>query len=137
MAEGAPLLRVYRGDSIEGSNPSLTAIYIQASEPRLTSGLFCVCRSPREGEQTFCSRQSLSTYIPVGNPSQGSSRAKRANIGACDDNPEGAKSAAMSNPYRILTAIYIQASEPRLTSGLFCVCRSPREGEQDFVPDKS
>ncbi len=26
MAEGAPLLRVYRGNSIEGSNPSLTAI---------------------------------------------------------------------------------------------------------------
>ena len=26
MAEGAPLLRVYRGNSIEGSNPSLSAI---------------------------------------------------------------------------------------------------------------
>ena len=25
MAEGAPLLRVYRGNSIEGSNPSLSA----------------------------------------------------------------------------------------------------------------
>ena len=27
MAEGAPLLRVYRGNSIEGSNPSFSAIY--------------------------------------------------------------------------------------------------------------
>ncbi len=27
MAEGAPLLRVYRGNSIEGSNPSLSAIF--------------------------------------------------------------------------------------------------------------
>ncbi len=27
-AEGAPLLRVYRGNSIEGSNPSLSAIIL-------------------------------------------------------------------------------------------------------------
>ncbi len=31
MAEGAPLLRVYRGNSIEGSNPSLSAIF----EPKI------------------------------------------------------------------------------------------------------
>jgi hypothetical protein len=27
VAEGAPLLRVYRGNSIEGSNPSISAIF--------------------------------------------------------------------------------------------------------------
>jgi hypothetical protein len=27
VAEGAPLLRAYRGNFIEGSNPSLSAIY--------------------------------------------------------------------------------------------------------------
>jgi len=37
------------------------------------------------------------------NPRQGSSRAKRAHIGARDDYPEGVKSAAMNNPS--LTAI--------------------------------
>ena len=29
MAEGAPLLRVYTGNRIEGSNPSLSAIFLQ------------------------------------------------------------------------------------------------------------
>ncbi len=28
MAEGAPLLRVYTGNRIEGSNPSLSAIFL-------------------------------------------------------------------------------------------------------------
>ena len=35
MAEGAPLLRAYRGNFIEGSNPSLSAIY---KKPDLVSG---------------------------------------------------------------------------------------------------
>ena len=32
MAEGAPLLRVYVGDCIEGSNPSLSAIFIRMAK---------------------------------------------------------------------------------------------------------
>ena len=39
MAEGAPLLRVYMGNRIEGSNPSLSAIY-KKSPPALPGGLF-------------------------------------------------------------------------------------------------
>ena len=35
MAEGAPLLRAYRGNFIEGSNPSLSAIY---KKPDFKSG---------------------------------------------------------------------------------------------------
>ena len=32
MAEGAPLLRVYTGNRIEGSNPSLSAIFIRMAQ---------------------------------------------------------------------------------------------------------
>ena len=47
-----------------------------------------------------------------------------------------AKSAAMSNPDRIFTAIYIQTLKPRLTRGFFVSAEVKWEGEQDFVPDK-
>ncbi len=38
MAEGAPLLRVYRGNSIEGSNPSFSAI--NNNKPMFLHGFF-------------------------------------------------------------------------------------------------
>ena len=44
MAEGAPLLRVYIGNSIEGSNPSLSATHKKA--PPVSGGAFlCVAES--------------------------------------------------------------------------------------------
>ena len=41
MAEGAPLLRAYRRNLIEGSNPSLSAIIKKPDDSRV----FFVCKS--------------------------------------------------------------------------------------------
>ncbi len=42
MAEGAPLLRVYIGNSIEGSNPSLSATHKKAPSVKTDGAFLCV-----------------------------------------------------------------------------------------------
>ena len=45
MAEGAPLLRVYIGNSIEGSNPSLSATHKKAPPVQTGGAFLCVAES--------------------------------------------------------------------------------------------
>ena len=45
MAEGAPLLRVYIGNSIEGSNPSLSAKHKKAPHWKQWGAFLCLAES--------------------------------------------------------------------------------------------
>ncbi len=86
MAEGAPLLRVYRGNLIEGSNPSLSAI--QTKRPQSSDwGLF-VCMVEMQG---------LSTILA------GFDKLRPSNLDKeqSDEAPQGAfePQARMINPY--------------------------------------
>ena len=64
MAEGAPLLRVYGGNSIEGSNPSLSAI-----QPFAIQKMHRVARFKAKNgslvDMIPCNRMAESVYCPA------------------------------------------------------------------------
>ncbi len=58
MAEGAPLLRAYRRNLIEGSNPSLSAIY---KKPDFQSGFLYMAERDRPRSLRFDKRVARRT----------------------------------------------------------------------------